>query len=210
MNESKDLAIPEESQVDSLRWGGKVLTGLVPIVGGGVAEIYDRYVPNGMQQRMHAWRELVVERLEQLELNLEQLQNDPRFASAMAQCSIDAIGQHDDEIVASLLNAIESAAVGGIDQSLEMLFLHYLRQFTSFHIQYLRAIRDNDPTPELRTKIRESVLGGNQELDVIIHEELEVGKGLITYKREPKGLKLSETGKLFMAFISSGVAENGT
>ena len=200
-DESTDLSVPQETDLDVLRWGGKVLVGQIPAVGGGLAELYDRYVPNSLELRRNAWREIVVERIEKLDLDVEKLKSDARFVSMLTQCSIDALGQHDDEIISSLLNAIESAAIGGVDRSLEMLFLHFLRQFTALQINYLRAIQKSDDRADLRADIKQHILDGDDHLDNIIHEELEVGKGLITY--EESDLVLSELGERFMAFISS-------
>ena len=121
--------------------------GAIPFGGTAAIEIFNRIVTPPIERRRDEWRQLVGERLQQLdeegEIDLESLVADEIFATTMLQATQVAIRNHHEEKIEALRNAVVNAALPNPpDESIQLMFLNLVDIFTVWHLRLLRLLQN--------------------------------------------------------------------
>lgn len=122
-----------------------LLTGsasLVPLVGDIIKFIFE----DPAMKRRDDWIQSLSERIQKLEennINIEDLKNNENFISAVFYASSIAVKTHSKEKHAILLNALTNTAlVTSADETKQTIFLNLINEFTDLHILLLRFFRN--------------------------------------------------------------------
>lgn len=113
-------------------------TSMVP----GCEKLFNLIFENPAMKRRDDWTESLEKRIEYLEekysLNIENLQNNEQFISAVFYASSTAIKTHSKLKRTVLLNAITNIAAGmDLDKNKQDIFLNLIDEFTELHILVL-------------------------------------------------------------------------
>jgi hypothetical protein len=98
-----------------------------------------------LERRRAAWMERVAEGLKTLEergLNVENLQQNEDFVSAVMQASQIAIRTHQEKKLEALQNAVLNVASHQApDDALQLMFLNFIDVFTDWHLLILKLFQ---------------------------------------------------------------------
>lgn len=147
------LKSPESSKGDTAHALAKAGIAAIPIIGGSAAEVFRLVVEPPLVRRREEWMKEVGERLVALEgqgLNLQELQNDDRFISAVMHATHIAIRTHEETKLEALRNAIDNVAQGqSPEEALQHSFLDTVDALSELHIRILRIFENPTPPPNL-------------------------------------------------------------
>ncbi len=150
MNEKK-LEVPEQSGGDVAHSIVKAGLSAIPVFGGTVAELFQNVMQSPIERRRGAWRVQVGERLQKLEetgFDLETLQENEQFISAVMYASQLALRTHEKEKLVALCNAIVNIAKGQApEDAMQHIFLNLIDMLTELHIQILKLFQAPTPPP---------------------------------------------------------------
>ncbi|HEY9098313.1 MAG TPA: hypothetical protein VIN38_05520 [Thiobacillus sp.] len=153
------IKAPKSSSGDTTHALVKAGLSAIPIVGGPAAEIFQLLVHPPLERRRHDWMTQIGEKLLELEshgLNLEDLQNNEQFISAVMQASAAALRTHKEMKLAALRNAVLHVATSqGPEETIQHLLLSFIDQFSEMHLQILAFAR----TPKPQSNISAGGLG---------------------------------------------------
>lgn len=121
--------------------------GAIPFAGAAAAELFDAVVMPPLEVRRNMWRELVGQRLRDLEekhrVNAESLRDDEAFITVVMQASQAAMRNHANEKLEALRNAIVNTALKQeTDEAMQQMFINYVDTFTVWHIRLLKLFQD--------------------------------------------------------------------
>lgn len=135
------------------------VTSMVPGCGGIFKFIFE----NPAMKRRDDWIESLEKRIKDLEekhsLNIEDLQTNEQFISAVFYASSTAIKTHSKSKCTALLNAITNIAIGiDLDKNKQDIFLNLIDEFTELHISVLNFFYNpEDILKELETRNNTSI-----------------------------------------------------
>lgn len=123
---------------DALHAAGSVTFGSIPVFGA----LFNFIFESPAMKRRDDWIESLEKRIADLEekssLNIEDLQTNEQFISAVFYASSTAIKTHSDLKRSILLNAITNIAIGiDLDKNKQDIFLNLIDEFTELHILVL-------------------------------------------------------------------------
>lgn len=138
---------PEPSGADVAHLVAKAAISAIPTVGGPAAELFASLVTPPLERRLQAWMSEVAEGLRELEgqrkVSFEDLQKDEAFIDTLLHASQAAMRTHQQEKRAALRNAVlNSALPNPPDESLRLVFLSLVDQFTVWHLRLLKLFQD--------------------------------------------------------------------
>lgn len=106
-----------------------------------------------LDKRRTEWMQAVGEKLQELEtngLNLEELQNNEQFISAVMHATQSAMRTHVSAKREALRNAILNVATGQAPEEIEQhLLLSFIDTLTEMHLRILSAFHAPTPQPTL-------------------------------------------------------------
>ena len=120
---------------------------MIPGVGGAAAEFFALLLAPPLERRRQRWMEEVAETLRRLadrgEISLEDLQENEVFIDTVLQASQAAMRTHQEEKRLALRNAVLNAALPhSPDDSLQMMFIALVDQFTVWHLRLLKLFHN--------------------------------------------------------------------
>lgn len=141
--------IPKPSAGDILHGLAKAGMSAVPVVGGPGAELFHMLIQPPLERRRIKWMEDVGRRLIVLEekgLRLEDLQDNPRFITAVVQASTAAIRTHNEAKLAALRNAVLNIGQGQVpSETLQHMLLAFVDELTEMHLCVLAFANSPEP-----------------------------------------------------------------
>jgi hypothetical protein len=165
MTDDKEPSLPERTKSDAVHAVVKAVLSVVPAVGGPAVELFQYVVQPPLEKRRDQWMRDVGEKLEELQakgLDLDQLQKDDRFISAVMQASQAALRTHRAEKLTALRNAVLNVATGrGPNETTQHLLLTFVDELSEMHLRILKVFHAPEPPPGLSMGGLENVLEHN-------------------------------------------------
>lgn len=162
MSNNETTASDTSSVVAALAKSG---VSALSIHSGTHAETFQYVVQLPLEHRRQDWTESVGERLSMLEakgVNLEELQSNEIFITAVMQASAAAIRTHQVSKIEALRNAIINIASGkGPEETIQHMLLSMIDQFSDMHIRVLQFAKDPSPPQSISMGGLGSVLETN-------------------------------------------------
>lgn len=141
--------IPNSAALENATTAGKIMIGLLPIIGSTLSEILGKTTSLVISARETKWKEAVVSAFEEVFEKVEGISNpelilkDDRFVTALLNATQIATRTHKEEKLEALRNAVLNAALPGApDDDLEMLFLNFIDTFTAAHLKFLAVFNN--------------------------------------------------------------------
>jgi hypothetical protein len=157
MAEEKDIRAPPKSQTgDYVHAAIKAAISAVPVLGSPAAELFAVVISPPLTKRRDEWLSALAEGLEDLRqkvvgFSIEALADNEAFVSATLQATQIALRTHQREKLNALRNAVLNVAAGKApDDDLQIMFLNYVDNFTTWHIRILAFFQS--PERHLATK----------------------------------------------------------
>jgi hypothetical protein len=119
------------------------LSGLVPLVGGTLAELLNASITAPLSRRRDEWLVYLADGVRQLQERVEgfdwgQRMKDPAFVSLLLEACQLAVRNHREEKRKALRNAVLNAAVGiDVEEDVRFAFLALIDRFTASHLDVL-------------------------------------------------------------------------
>jgi hypothetical protein len=133
--------VPKQSKGDAAHALVKAGLSAVPLVGGPAVELFQYVVQPPIERRRQEWMTQIGERLQELEakgLDIEALQNNEKFITAVLQASTAALKTHQAEKLSALRNAVLHIAIGeGPEETVQHLLLSFVDELTEMHLRVL-------------------------------------------------------------------------
>lgn len=151
MSDEKKFTPPKLSAGDFVHAAGKEMVkkvlDIIPLAGAPAAELLSLVVASPLEKRKNKWMEEVGDSLRQLEDKmgaiLESLPDNQQFIDAAVEATHIAIRTSNAQKREALRNALLNAALPNPpEESIQMLFLHFIDSLTVWHIKIL-ALFDN-------------------------------------------------------------------
>jgi len=156
VKDEADKVLTNAANADALALGAKFTVGMV-LTGHGVppalvlalTALIDGVRPVWMQ-RPTELTVGIVERLQELEINVEELtKNNEHFASVLALALREAIVTHEKQKIDALRNAVVNTAAGiDIEEQTQLVMLGVLSQLSELHIRALIFLNNPMAYPE--------------------------------------------------------------
>ena len=135
------IEAPKPTAGDTAHALTKAGLSMIPVVGGPAVELFQHLVQPPLERRRKEWMEQVGEKLQSLEqngLNLNDLQGNEQFITAVMQASNAALRTHKVEKLAALRNAVINVASGqGPEEIIQHLLLSFIDEFSEMHLRVL-------------------------------------------------------------------------
>lgn len=195
-------------------------TSSLPIIGGPISIIMDKYLPEFVEERREKLWEEINKQLLSLEKAGTQLDlNSQMFLSVFMKCFKLAIEEHEVEKITAFRNIIVNSALPRSNEFDETtLFMNWVREFTVDQIRVLKAIKHNEEiaynsnSSELYYILKQHFPYVPKDYLIMCAQEL-VGKNIIVYGNghrvrelknpDQKVWFLSDMGDRFISFIES-------
>ena len=193
----------------------------IPVVGGPVTELMQLVGPP-IERRRTTWMEGVTAELHRLAsagIDIEGLQSNDQFISAVMQATVIAQRTHRQEKLNALRNALLNIATGQApDEALQSIFLNFVDVFTDWHIKLLRLAQHPTATGEM-TELHQVLehtypqLKGHREVYDAVWSDLS-SKALVSLQSVHGELSSHQTlvdkwttplGDLFLKFIAAPI-----
>jgi len=143
-----DLIIPKPTTQDVIFTIGKVVTNLVPVIGGSAVEVFNAIVKTPIQKRQEQLIESIIDKIKTLENDFEEfkpenLSQNELFISVLLK-SLQAITkEHQKEKIDAFKNAvINTVIIEAISEDYKLLFLSYLESFSAIHLHIIKFFYD--------------------------------------------------------------------
>lgn len=135
--------LPKDTKGDVVHALAKAGLSLIPFAGGPAVELFQLLVQPPLEKRRTEWMQAVGEKLQQLEnngLNLEGLQTNEQFVSAVMHATQAAMRTHVAAKREALRNAILNVATGQApDETVQHLLLTFVDDLTEMHLRILKV-----------------------------------------------------------------------
>lgn len=142
---------PKPTAGDAAHALTKAGLSMIPVIGGPAVELFQHLVQPPLERRRNEWMEQVGEKLQSLEqngLNLDDLQSNEQFITAVMQASTAALRTHGTEKLAALRNAVINIASGqGPEETIQHLLLSFVDDFSEMHLRVLAFADAPRPRP---------------------------------------------------------------
>lgn len=139
----KSLDPPKPSAGDTAFAIARAGLSTIPIVGGAAVELLQLVIQSPLEKRRNAWVQQVGAKLHELEaqgFQLDTLQTNDEFISAVLHASQIALRTHQREKLEALRNAIANIALGQKpDETVQHVLLSLLDSLTAMHLRILNA-----------------------------------------------------------------------
>jgi len=219
----RGLQPPSATGADRAFTALKAALAATPIVGGSIAELFSAVFLPPLAKRQRAWMEDVAQAVSELQdkgrASFAELRDDPQFLDALIQAGRIAAGTSVELKLASLRNAVASAAVHPrVDPPDQHLFLRFVDEFTEWHLLILNLLIDPDgwfrqldgsrPDGNIRGLVESAIPDLPKELVSPIWRDLYV-RSLVrservlneVYDHKTQGQQITALGGRFLKFI---------
>lgn len=162
MNDENKKSLEEELQAliqasneDNDYNAKKALVSSIPAVGSLVAHFYETYIKNPVTQRHHNFLKILVQELIILKEQANEVNLDnPVFQTAFMQAANIAVRNHQQEKLKALKNAVlNSSMPNSPEDDLQIMFLHWIDEFTTRHLVVLRLLYEESSYEEFQSSL---------------------------------------------------------
>lgn len=166
MTEDKSLIPPEPSSGDHIHTFIRAALSVIPTLGGPAVELFSALVMPPLERRRLAWMEDVGKGLSDLLsknlIVLDDLATNDVFLDTMLQASQAAIRTANKEKREALRNAVlNSALPNPPDESVQLMYLALVDQFTPWHLRLLALFQNPaEWAQEHNTDLKSIYMGG--------------------------------------------------
>ena len=140
---------PASSKGDIAHSLAKAGLSLMPIAGGPAVELFQLMVQPPLEKRRNEWMQAVGEKLQELEskgLNLQDLQQNEEFITAVMHATQAAMRTHIASKRDALRNAILNVATGQApDETVQHILLEFVDTLTEMHLRILKVFHAPNP-----------------------------------------------------------------
>lgn len=143
-NKKTNKAISEIIEI-----GSKTLLSAIPLGGALITSVWDSVKSNSAQKRLENWQNLIEERLATVECTLEEIGQNENFTTAILNATEIAVKTAEKEKHICLANAVFNALSCDIEESVMMMFMNIINNYTAMHIKTLIFL--NEPERFLTT-----------------------------------------------------------
>jgi len=177
-SETRKYEPPKPTGADTAHLVVKAAISAIPTLGGPAAELFAALIAPPLERRRQAWMEEVAEALRRLEnqrkVSIEELQEDETFIDTLLHASQAAMRTHQQEKRDALRNAVlNSALPNPPDESLRLVFLSLVDQFTVWHLRLLKLFQDPEGWAKKHNRNYGSIyMGGLSSILEIAYPEL--------------------------------------
>ncbi|WP_167631982.1 hypothetical protein [Mariprofundus ferrooxydans] len=200
-------------------------TSVIPVVGGPVSYILDKYVPEFVEERREAFLRTLNDELEQVvEAGIEIDLQGERFISIFVRCVRLALDEYEQEKIDSFRNIIVNTAIPRQQDFDETsLMMNWVREFTGDQIRVIKAIKVNDEIAyygeqsDFYYAVKHHFPKIPREYLIALAQDL-IGKNIVIYgkghrapeidKDTNKVWYLSDMGETFVSHITRPHAHN--
>ncbi|PZN76515.1 MAG: hypothetical protein DM484_16295 [Candidatus Methylumidiphilus alinenensis] len=159
------LEVPERSGGDVAHALAKAGLSAIPIVGGPAVELFQFVVQPPLERRREKWMAEIGEKLRKLEdqgVNLESLQSDEKFISAVMHASQIAIRTHVPAKLEALRNAVLNVATRQApEEAVQHMFFDFIDSLSELHIRILIVFQSPNISPNINMGALSNVLESN-------------------------------------------------
>jgi hypothetical protein len=138
-------ALEKTSAKDIAHILAKVALSTIPAGGGPAVELFQWLIQSPREKRLTEWMNDVGEKLQALEktgFNLDELQENERFISAVMHASQLAARTHQNIKREALRNAILNIGLSqDLDETMEYLFFRYIDELSEMHFRMLEVFQ---------------------------------------------------------------------
>lgn len=153
MADDSSLKIPKASGGDIAHAIARAGLSAIPYLGGAAVELFQGVIQPPLEKRRQKWMAEIGEKLQELEtkgLNLEDLQNNDQFISAVMYASQAALRTHQEAKLEALKNAVLNIATGQApEEALQYLLLNFIDSLTELHLRILKLFQAPVPPPNV-------------------------------------------------------------
>lgn len=123
--------------LDTVEVVGKTLLSVIPVGGALITSVYDVVKGNCLSKRQALWQSSLEERLNKLEITLEEIGNDELFTTALVKATELAMGTARQEKLEYLANAVVNTTKHNLDEERLLIFLDLLDKYTVSHVKII-------------------------------------------------------------------------
>lgn len=161
----KKFIVPEPTKGDTVHAIVKAGSSALPMICGPAVELFHFIIQPPLEKRRDAWMADVGAKLQELSskgLNLEKLQENEQFISAVMQATQAALRTHKSKKLTALRNAILNIACGQVvDDTVQHLLLSFIDELSEMHLRILKIFATPEPPPGMSMGGLGSVLEHN-------------------------------------------------
>jgi len=132
----------KEIASEGVEIAGKILLSAIPIGGVLATCVWDSIKAHSVQYRLDEWKRVIEDRLTNVERTLEDIGGNELFASAMMRSTDIAIKTAESDKREYLANAVYNSLEIHINESIMMMYLNMLEEYTVWHIKILNYFRN--------------------------------------------------------------------
>ncbi|NRT88905.1 hypothetical protein [Clostridium beijerinckii] len=120
----------------------------IPLAGSAISEFFSLIVSQPVSKRRDEWLIRIKNALEELSekvegFDLSNLCNNEEFTTVLMNASQMAIRNHNEIKLEALKNAVLNSAIRtNLDDTIQFMYLNYISELTSWHIQILDLFRN--------------------------------------------------------------------
>lgn len=122
--------------------GVKTLLSTIPIGGPLITSIWDSVKSNKIESRQSEWKNMVEDKLSQLQISLDDIGNNENFTTCILRTTELAIKTSSIEKRNYLANALINSINIDFDETTIIIFLNLIEEYTDLHIIILNFFSD--------------------------------------------------------------------
>lgn len=163
----------------------KALIGLVPTIGGGVAEFYSTYITDPFEIRLNDFLEKLISELQSLQaqvnsFSIQSLQENHSFSTVLSQALEIVRRNNQEEKLEALRNLIlNSVLQDSIEDDIKLLFLDWINELKVSHLHLLYLLYEPSEYTEKESFLKK--IEGNKPLYSCFIKQL-VARDLISFE----------------------------
>ena len=147
-DEDDKIRLLKPTSGDYIHTGIKAAVSALPMVGGPIAEVFSRIFVPPLEKRRDAllidlYTELKHIEETNAEFKIEDLANNDNFISVLMHAIQIVLRTHQEEKIEALKNVvINSISTSRVEESLQLIFLNLIDQYTPWHLKILKFLKD--------------------------------------------------------------------
>lgn len=165
MSEDKIISLEDIIEISS-----KTVLSAIPIGGTLINAVWDSVKGNVAQRRLDEWKELIEDRLSKLEITLNEISSNEKFATAMFYATESAIRTSEKYKREYLANAVLNSISTDIDESIMMIYLNLIEKYTTCHIKIIDFF--DDPLKHPNISVERYYMGSPLKVLFDVYSEL--------------------------------------
>jgi hypothetical protein len=131
---------PSSTALDHVHTTVRAGLQAIPLAGGAACELFSAVISPPLRKREAEWMNRVGQKLEQLDIDIEQLAAKPQFVDAMLQVAMR--NSHEEKLDALRNAVLNSALPTAPDETRQQIFISFIDSFSVWHLRLLKLLDD--------------------------------------------------------------------